>query len=244
MKTLIQTSVLLISLIFSGTANSQVIMRQFADDSDGIFYLSEIQVIVSSSDDTVVVNMVMPKRMRGKEYQEIVIEEGDKILMVNAKRVKHVDALKKIYDDTKIGDLIKFGIRRKGELFLVDFKKADPESLPKVRIKLMTGGPGDMNMEHIFPVMGTGLILNEVDGNVVVQDKLQGIGILSEQNILKDDIVTMINGKQVKTIGQFRKVYDGLEVDAKVALTYKRNDRNMNLSFKKPETQGRMMLRK
>lgn len=245
MKTLLQTSVLAIILVLSGLANSQVMMRQFADDSDGVFHLPEVQVILSSSDDTVSVMMILPKHMRAKAYKEVVMEEGDKILMVNAERVKHVDVLKKIYEDAKIGDQIKFGIKRKGELHLVAFKKADPESLPKRRIQLMTGEPGgNSRSENIFPLMGTGLILSEVDGNIVVQDKMDGMGSLSDKDILKDDIVTMINGERIKTIGQFTKLYQGLQTDANVELSYNRDGKDMELSFKKPAApQGRMMLR-
>ncbi len=244
MQTKIQTYILAITLAFSGLASSQVMMRQMADDNDGLFHLPELQVIISSSNDTVSVNMVLPKHIRGKEYKKITIEEGDKILMVNAKRVAHVDVLKKIYEDTKIGDSIKFGIKRNGELHIVNFKKADPESLPKSRIKLMDGGPGGADVDKIFPLMGTGLILNEADGKVVVQDKIHGMGILSEQDILKDDIITAINGNKVKTIGQFTKVYKGLHADTSIELSYLRNGHELKLSFKKPETQGRMMLKK
>ena len=65
MKTVI--SALIFCFVFSviSTLNAQVMMRRDAGDVDGVFHLPELQVIISSFNDTVRVDMVLPKQMRG-----------------------------------------------------------------------------------------------------------------------------------------------------------------------------------
>jgi PDZ domain-containing secreted protein len=77
----------------------------------------------------VTVNIAPPEGTLPKEYEDIDIQGGDIIKMMNGKRVKTTDAIKKIYEELEIGDEIKLGVKREDEMFIVTFKKADPAEM-------------------------------------------------------------------------------------------------------------------
>jgi S1-C subfamily serine protease len=168
--------------------------------------------------------------------------KSDQILMLNAKRVKTVKAFEDGYGELAIGDEVKLGVRRKGELLIVSFKKIDPEKLPKGR-KMMISLDGD-GSEDIRPLFGTGLILGFAKNQIKVMEKMEEhTPALGGADIQKGDVIESINGKKVENLDQLFEIYDKLAVGDKVEAGYARGDKKMQLSFVKPEARGRMIFK-
>lgn len=251
---------LLIGLL-TQTANAQVRMERRVEGVDGVFHLKEVQTLLTSKDDTIKVVTVLPDRLRPKGYDEIVLKENDEILMVNAKRVKTVQALEKIYTDLEIGEALKLGIRRKGELMIESFKKIDPKDMPEGQnIVIRSGTPGEegghqQGMVRTFtmnaggsantrPWMGTGLVLSEENKKVKVTQKMDGMGALASADIKAGDEITSLNGQKVENLETFFAAYEKLKIGSKVEVDYARDGKKMKAAFEKPNVQDRVRMRR
>ena len=262
MKLIYKFSFLVLLTGFSlQTLNAQVRMERRIEGGDGIFYLKEVQTILTSQDDTIKVMTVLPERMRPKGYGDIVLKENDEILMVNAKRVKTVQEFEELYNALEIGGTLKVGIRRKGELMIESFKKIDPEDTPAgANIMIRTGVSGEEGdhgggMMRAFtmdggdsgdmrPWIGTGLILGEEEGTLKVMRIMEGMtGALGKADIKEGDEIKSLNGQKVETLDKFFETYEKLDTGSKVEIDYARAGKKMQAAFEKPNVQGGMRMR-
>ena len=263
MKLIYKLSFLVLLTGFSlQTSNAQVTMERRIEGGDGIFHLKEVQTILTSKDDTIKVMTVLPERMRPKGYGDIVLKENDEILMVNAKRVKTVQKFEELYNALEIGETLKMGIRRKGDLMIESFKKIDPEDMPAgAHIMIRTDASGEEGdhgggMMRAFtigggdsgdmrPWFGTGLILGEEEGRLKVMRIMEGMtGALGKADIKEGDELKSLNGQKVETLDKFFEMYEKLDTGSKVEIEYARAGRKMQAAFEKPNMQGRMMMRR
>ncbi|MCH7756411.1 PDZ domain-containing protein [candidate division KSB1 bacterium] len=224
--------------------------------------MKEVQTILTSKDDTIKVMMVLPERLRPQGYGDIVLKENDEILMVNAKRVKTVQKFEELYNALEIGGILKMGIRRKGELMIESFKKIDPEDMPAgANIMIRTDASGGEEDHHgggvmrtftmaggdsedMRPWFGTGLILGEEEGTLIVMRIMEGMsGALGKADIKEGDEIKSLNGNKIETLDKFFEMYEKLDTGSKVEIDYTRAGKRMQAAFEKPNVQGRMRMR-
>ncbi len=240
--------------------NAQVMVKKQVAGGEGIFHLKELQAILTSKNDTIQVLTVLPKTMRPAGYADVDIQANDTILMLNAKRVKKIKAFEEIYNGLEVGQTVKMGIHRNGELFIKSFEKIDPADVPQNQnIQIKTGGHeegkegGGMLItktitmgagENMQPWMGTGLMLGFEDNKVKVMQVMDGMtDALGNADIKQDDEIASLNGQIIESLEKFFEIYEKLAVGSKVELAYFRNDKKMQAAFTKPETKGRMIIK-
>jgi len=263
MKLIYRLSVFVLLTGFSlQTSNAQVRMERRIEGGDGAFHLKEVQTIFTSKDDTIKVMMVLPERLRPKGYGDIVLKENDEILMVNAKRVKTVQKFEELYNALEIGETLKMGIRRKGELMIESFKKIDPEDMPEgANIMILNDMPGEEegheggmmrtftmdggDSEEMRPWFGTGLVLGMEDDKIKIIRIMEGMtGALGKADIKEGDEIKSLNGQKVETLDKFFEMYEKLDTGSKVEIEYARAGKKMQAAFEKPNVQGRMRMRR
>ena len=127
------TYVFLAMTLFSSSIFAQVMIKKGSGEDSSVQIIKEVGALLSEKDQVVSVMMVLPEDARPKGYKEIVVKKDDQILMLNKKRIKSLADFEKIYNELEIDELVKMGVRRDGELMIVEFKKIDPEKLPKGR---------------------------------------------------------------------------------------------------------------
>lgn len=250
-----------IFMAFLGESLAAQVFVQKKGAGDGeFFFLNEAAAMLKDEEGTIKVDVVLPDEQRPKEYQDIDLKQGDEILMVNAKRVKSVNELEKMYDELEVGGEMKLGIRRGEEMFIVSFNKIDPEKLPKRKFMIRKGEPGDMKPgedKKIFseqikienkhgkikPVLEIGLILKEVENKVKV-DKVIADLAKKEANFdaKEGDIIFSLNGEKIQTIHQFSGIYDRIKTGQDVKLVILREQKEMEVSFKKPKEEKMMLI--
>ncbi len=252
-------AVICLVLVCAQSIDAQVQMVTRVE-GDGAFHLKEVQVFLTSSNDTVKVLMVLPKKLRPEGYADIEIEKDDEILMFNARRVKSVQGFEEMYNRLNVGDDVKLGLRRDGRLLIQSFKKIDPADLPQgtnVRIRLDASGDGDGESPvmtrtlrvgegnvNLRPWFGTGLMLGTSDGKITVMRILEGMtSALADADIRKGDVIESLNGNPVKSLEQFFERYEQLPVGSKVDVGYTRDGKKLHLSFEKPAVRGKVMIR-
>lgn len=250
---------LIIMVFFAESLAAQVFVQKKGAGEGEIFFLNEAAAMLKDEDGTIKVDVVLPGEQRPKEYQNIDLKQGDEILMVNAKRVKSLKELEKIYNELEMGDEMKLGVRRGEEMFIVSFNKIDPEKLPKRKFMIREGEPEDMKpgedrkifserikIENkdgkIKPVLEIGLILKEVENKVKV-DKVIADLAKKEANFdaKEGDVIFSLNGEKIQTVHQFSGIYDKIETGQDVKFVILREKKEMEVTFKKPKEE-RMML--
>ena len=254
MKSCIKLSITIFCFMaLSQSLYGQMVMKTSADGADGIHMIEELGVILSEKDEKISVLMVMPEDSRPEGYKNIDIKKADEILMINKKRVKSLKSFEEIYNSMDIDELVKMGISRDGELMIVEFKKIDPERLPKGRkmmFKTASIGEGEGGvttksfafssdegmMEGVEPLMGTGLMVGESDKKVIVKMIMEEQGF----GIKKGDEIISINGQKVKSVAQLVEEYRKIKTGEKVELGYKSDGKELTASFEKSEAKGGM----
>jgi len=205
--------------------------------SENIFMLIESMAVLVDEDETIEVHMVMPKENRPEGYEDIDLKQGDEILMVNAKRIKAVKDLKEIYEGLEAGEMVKLGIRRKQEMFIVSFKKVDPGKLPKREVKMVRGGEGGgPGMDVRLANLGGVLAVKETGGQVFVHKIFAGLqDVLDEGALQGGDLILSVNDNPVEANRQFADVYSEIDVGGEVRLVISREGKKKEVTFKKPE---------
>ena len=112
-------------------------------EADSVFILQEAMVVIAEKNDALEVQMVLPAFGMPEGYEDIDLKTFDKILMINRKRIKTLEELKKIYNELDTGETVKLGIKRDEETFIVSFPKIDPEKLPKTGLIIKERGEGE-----------------------------------------------------------------------------------------------------
>ncbi len=147
-------------------------MRIIKGKPGEIFMLPEVGAIIQLEDKKILVENVMPKDMRDKNYKNVDLQEKDEILMVNGKKIKTPKDCEDIYDKLKVGEEFKMGIGRNDKMFIVSFKKADPE-------KLKSGGGMVVKMndkdEDIRVLPEFGIVLSGSKGKVTIKEVIKEI---------------------------------------------------------------------
>lgn len=256
-----QVLILVAVMIFSQSLLAQVFIKKSGPGEGEVFFLNELAAIVTDEDGTIKVEHAMPGDQRPDGYRDLDLKQGDEILMVNAKRVKKAKDLENIYNEVKVGETIKLGIRRGEEMFILEFNKIDPEKLPKRKLMIRKAEPGEdesgadtkvttrrIKIENpdgkVKFLMGTGIIIKETENQVEIEKLIPEINEeLGDLDLKEGDIILSVNGEKVKTLKQFTDIYDKIKVGDDVQITTARGDEQINLKFKKPEEKGRILIK-
>ena len=248
-------------ILIAQTLNAQVIIKKSGAGEGEIFFLNELSAIISEKDGVIIVEHAMPTDQRPENYRDIDFKQGDEVLMANANRVKLVKDLEKIYNELEVGETMKLGVRRGEEMFIVSFIKMDPEKLPKRKLMIRKGVPGegkagdepkissyqikiDNTDGKMKFLMGTGLILKEKEKLVKIDKVIpEMVEELGKVDVKEGDAVVAVNGKKIKSLAQFTKIYDEIKVGEKVQLVTIREKKQINVKFKKPETEGQVFIK-
>ncbi len=242
-------------MVLSQSLYGQIVIKKKADGAGGIHMINELGVVLTEKDEKISVLMVMPEDSRPEGYKKIDIKKEDEILMINKKWIKSLKSFEEIYNNLDIDELVRMSVRRDGELMIVEFKKIDPEKMPKGRKMLIrstdTGeGEGGMitksfafssdegAMEGVEPLMGSGLIVGESDKKVIVKMKMAE----RDFGIKKGDEIISINGQKVISVAQLVKEYGKIKTGEKVELGYKSGGKELTASFEKEEAKGGIRL--
>ncbi len=146
--------------------------RMHVMNADEVIFLDEFMGIAEYKEDGLVITSLNNKASWLDEYKNVDIEINDVIIYTNGKPVKSLEDFRKIYENTAVGEEIKLGIKRGGEMFIVSFKRMDSS---KIKRKIITmeapGGEDDMpNIE----MKGDKIF---IDGKEVDPDSLEDTGI-------------------------------------------------------------------
>lgn len=259
-KTMLFALAILIILI-AQTLTAQVMIKKAGPREGGMFFLNELAAIISEKDGTIIVEHVMPNDQRPESYRDIDFKPGDEILMVNANRVKLVKDLEKIYNELEVRETMKLGMRRGEEMFIISFNKMDPEKLPKRKLMIRKGVLGgdragdepkissyqikiDNPDGKVKLLMGTGLIVKET-GNQVKIDKIipEMMEELGNPDLKEGDAVVALNDKKINSLAQFTKIYDEIKAGNEVFIVTSRENKQITVSFKKPEAEGKVFIK-
>lgn len=129
----------LLTLLFFVTAvqlQAQMMIRAEGD----VFNIPELSAIISEQDKHIVVLVSMDK-MRPAAYKSVDLKTNDQIFMALGNKIKSVKQLQKLYEDLAIGAEFKMAIKRGDVRKLVSFTKADPEKLPKSKMRMKQVSP-------------------------------------------------------------------------------------------------------
>ncbi len=203
------------------------------------FLLKELGAAIASDNGTIKVLNVMPPEHRPQSYKDIDLQQDDVVLMANGKRLAGTKDLQSIYDDLKVGDELKLGIKRKEEMHLVSLKKGDPKDLPKIQMKVMRGDDNDN--EATFPAVG--VVMKMKGKDIVIDELLPGETALQKADVKAGDVLRSINGKHVKSLREYSDVFDEVEAGKSVTWGLRRGESQHSVTFNRPQPRMMMMKR-
>ena len=210
--------------------------REIAGD---ILSVPELSALFAEEKGKIVVDHIMEPEMRAKGYEKTDLEEGDMVLMANGRSLGSIGALKALYDSAATGATVKLGVKRKEEMLIASFVKADPDKLPKLKMIVSHGGDEDM-----FGIPQAGLIFGDKGKTVVVREVLSNPSSEVRGEARKGDIVVKLNGSPVNSLKALRAAYEKLAVGANIRLVTSRSGKESTLEFSKPKDEGRMIIRR
>lgn len=232
-------AVLLISIVLG--IQAQQIVRKLSKGG-GVFNLPEIGGIILGENGKVFFDMMMPAEARKAEYKSLDIKKDDVILMMNSKKITSVKDVEEMYNDTKPGEEVKFGLNREGKNFLVSFKKGDPSQFKGMRtiIKNSDGaGKGISPMEEI------GVLIEEKDGKIIITDILPfAQEALKNSGVKVQDVIVSINGTKTKSIKEVKKQLEKISEGEKFTLGIQSGGKLKSISLKKEKPEGNIIIRK
>lgn len=220
-----------------GDSGKKVIIR---DGAEEMFHIPELAAMIIESDGKIVVDHVIEEGMRPKGYEKTEVAEGDVIAMANGQKVATASALKDLYTKAEIGSTIKLGIKRKDEMLIASFVKADPKDMPKMRMMISREG-GDIELLGIPQV---GLILSKEGERVVVKEVLPENIKKLDAEVRSGDVLKSLGNSEVTSFKWLREHYEKIGVGEKVQFTFSRGSKQYTVTFAKPKDEGKMMIRR
>jgi S1-C subfamily serine protease len=204
------------------------------------FSIGELGALITPEGNALTVRFVSPPANRKEPYKAVDLREGDAVLMVNGKRVRSIADLKVAYEAVAVGSEVKLGLERGKEMMLVDFPKADPKDLPKM--KVMVRRAGDDGGEF-FPAVGVALA--ERGKKVVVREILPiETSAVHSLDVKAGDAILSLNGWTVTSLKAYTEKFDAIPVGGKVEWKTERDGRQLTVSFLRPKPIGNVMIRR
>ncbi len=235
------------------TSHAQKMVMELDGDSiEGQPYIiAELGAVVVFKNKRLEIMHVMDKHARPKEYLSVDVQAGDRFVMFNGTRLKTLEDLKGAFENAKVGQKLKFGIKRDKGMHMISFAKADPESLPQMSGMTMTidddgpdsedGADGDVNFNfqgEVAMLMGSGIIANETDAGILIGALMPGAQKrFGKVDISKGDRIIKLQGKKITALSQLSELYDKIEVGGSVEFVLANEEGEYTVTFKKRDTQ-------
>jgi PDZ domain-containing secreted protein len=195
-------------------------------NSDDLFDLQEVGALIIRDKDKIKVQFVAPENKRPNGYQNVDLKKDDIIMIVNDKAVKKLSDLKEAYEKLKVGKDIKLQVKRGKNTIMVAIKKADPKDLPKKHAL----NPDIRKMENKVLLEGYGILIAKINEKPMIEKLFMDNNDLVKKAGLKGgDLLTNINGLEVKTFIQFKTAYQTISSGQNVDIKFG----NKFISFKK-----------
>ncbi len=212
-------------------------VKEFSQDE--LLNVPELAAMIIEQGKDIVVEHIMEKEMRIKGYETTDVQEGDKILMANGKKMTSLKDLRELYSSAAPGSTVKFGLKRNDDMVIASFVKADPKDLPKMR--MIVAGGGD---KEILGIPEIGVIFSNKGKDVVVEHVLDNAAKeLKGVDVKEGDVITTLNTFPVKSFSDFKKRFEGIPVGDKVEIVASRGGKTQTLTFEKPKDDGRVIIR-
>jgi PDZ domain-containing secreted protein len=173
---------------------------------DDPFDLQEVGALIIKDKDKIKVQFVAPENRRLKDYQNVDLKKDDFIMMVNGKAVKKLSDLRETYDKLKVGIDFNLEVKRGKQIIMVAIKKADPKDLPKKRVI----NPDNKRMENKILLEGTGILVAKINEKLMIEKLLMDNDLVTKAGLKGGDLLTNINGQQIKTFIQFKNAYENI----------------------------------
>jgi S1-C subfamily serine protease len=219
-------------------------------DASKTVFIHELGAAIGTSetDDTVKFLFVGPATMRQGDAAEVDVKTDDIVMMAGGKRVRSVDDLRTFYNETPVGEQLKLGIQRGEERFLRSFTRTESQQVGTrvqagsggIRV-FRSGGAGDGESSEALP--GLGAILQESDGAVVVAMTLP-LPDLPPTPFVEGDVVVSFGGEKVESLAQLMEIFKAIKIGAKIAVTVKRGESNLDLEVNNNPPPKGLMIRK
>jgi PDZ domain-containing secreted protein len=195
-------------------------------NSDDAFDLQEVGAFIIKEKDKIKVQFVAPENKRLPGYQNVDLKKDDIILKVNGHDAKNLGELKESYENLKVGKDLKLEVKRGKNIIMVAVKKADPKILPKRHAV----NPDFKKMENKVLLEGYGILIAKINEKPMIEKLLNDNNELVMKAGLKGgDLLTNINGQEIKTFIQFKTAYESLNPGQNVKIKFG----NKYISFKK-----------
>ena len=214
------------------------VVREMTEDN--IFAVPELSAMIGQDGDKLVVENIMEAQMRPKGYEKTDLLEGDVILMADGKKTGSLKDLRDIYKGASVGSTVKIGIKRKDEMMIVSFVKADPKNLPHMRMIVSNGKD-----EDFMGIPQIGLLFGSKGKEVVIKNVLPNASKdIPDVDVKEGDIVTKVNGSPIKSFKDFQKAYEVIAVGDHVEIIASRSGKLQKIGFSKPKNEGKTIIRR
>ncbi len=229
-------SFFLIPGLITASQEPKRVTRTLSSDNSAI--IREVGAVIVPKNDKLIVDIILGNY----EHQAADVMKDDEVLMANGKKVKTVKDLQEQYENTKVGDEFKIGLKRGENLLMAKFTKKSEEELNKA------GGTMVMRMEQkegdeILPALG--LSFSTKGKQVIINGVLPTAANNFKSFTPKEgDAIVSINGKSVAKAESFVEAYDALSEGDKVTLVFSRSGKESTVTFSKPKPMGRMIINK
>jgi S1-C subfamily serine protease len=205
--------------------SAQIQFTQVKSESNEVFNLPEVGALIVQFKNTFKVQFVAPENVRQDQYKKIDLRKDDIILLINGKHINKFDELKSAYDKLKIGQEFKLGIKRNKQSLAVDIMKADPKSLPQKKSFVSLG----QHSENKFLLAGIGLLIINVNEKPMI-NKMANNDQVKQAGLSEGDVLTELNGIQIKSYSQFKNTWESLGNGRDVTIRF---NKTKSVSFKK-----------
>jgi len=225
-------------LLVQQLESQQMVTRRL--DASSTVFLHELGAAVGVAEDSDQVRflIVPPAAARAPGAAEVDVEQGDVVLMAAGRRVRTVDDLRSVYEDTAEGDELKLGLRRGDRRFLIAFTRA---AAPEAGTLVSHGGGGAQVMQirvggdeggsvEVLPELG--VVLAEEDGTPRVSARLPLPGTESVP-LSEGDLITAVNGVVVTSLAELMASYGAIEVGGSIELTLVRGGETQRVELVK-----------
>jgi S1-C subfamily serine protease len=200
-------------------------------DKDETFHLHELGAFIIKVKNNIRVQFLAPEDLRLPAYKSVDLKKDDIIIMANGKSLKGISELKETYENLKIGNDLKLEVKRGAKTLAVNIKKADPKDLPQ---KKTVKKPDIRLIKDKVYLQGLGVQIGKINEKPMVEKIYSDNAIVKKADLKGGDVVTNINGQQIKSFDQFKQAYDSINPGQDVNIKFG----NKSISFKKSEFKG------
>lgn len=256
---LFNTCLLIFLLSSLSPANSQMMLQRDGSDRPDIQIVAEVGVMLMATQDTLRIDNLLPIELRAVENKDLELKAGDQILMMNAQPVKSIKEYTSLYENLKIGDEIKWGIRRGKEFRIITFKKADPEKMhagKKMVLRVSAGQDeqGRPKKEYQYMIgkeaetaatfADLGFVLGEADGKLKVTHILEHAAAEVKASFKEGDRLLSFNGKTLTAASDFVTAYEKIPIGQTFQIKVQRNGKESEVSLQKKASRVKVQIRK